>query len=415
MVAIPNIQAITELYAAGNSPYLCPQCRLLKGDDELIKYIYEKGTGGVNDVLLKRYAGGFDKAVTQVFGAGRQYPDLERELRLNAGKFGTYKTYDLCRELERAREAGLSLEEFKDFATGGIGLYNGYQRTEYNTLVSRSRTAKQWERFQDEKLHYPNIEWLRTASANPRAEHLAYIGLILPMDDPFWTNNQPGNLYNCKCDWRSTDKAATKRPDTHYEPAAGLEGNPAETNELVTERHPYFKRNGKAPRWVDDKAKLQCPDEVCFVEKTTPSGNKYLEHLLVSKAQEATDNRMFAALLVENGHKDVKLLPKIKDTERSLRERYFGKDYAAKHLTTSPDAWADGALFEFKKSNIKQFTKRVGIAAGQSNIAFIRVTEPISDKVLKFKINKQWDMSDRKNLEKIIVYSNGELKTFTRK
>ena len=384
----------------------------MKGDDDLIKYIYENGADGVNDLLLQRYAGGFDKAVKQVFGAGRKYPELGRELRLNAGRFGTYKTFDICKELEQARAAGLSFDKFKELAGGSIGLFNGYQKTEYNTLVARSRTAKQWERFKEEKLLYPNIEWLRTASASPRAEHLAYVGLILPQDDPFWVNNQPGNEYNCKCDWRSTDKSATQRPDDNYEPTAGLEGNPAQTGELVSENHPYFKRNSKAPRWVDNKAILQCPDEVCFIEKTTPGGNKYLEHLLVSGELEAAENRIIAQLLTDNGYKDIRLLPVIDRREPLLRARYYGKGFISE--TQCPDALMNGIVVEYKRTNRANLSIGIGKAAKKSSVAVIQTTEYISDVHISDVIARQWNIENRKNLTEIIVINNGQVKSFKR-
>lgn len=352
-----------------------------------------------------------------MFGGGRQYPELERDLRINASQFGTFKTYDLSRELDAARKAGMSLDEFQTFAKSRIDVYNGFQKTEYNTLVARSRTAKQWERFKEEKLMYPNIEWLETGSANPRAEHLAFVGLILPQDDPFWTRNQPGNEYNCKCDWRTTDApAAAGTPPDDISPARGLEGNPAETRELVTRRHPYFARNANAPAWVSDKALLRLPDEVAFTERTTPTGRKYKEHLLVDKAQEAANNRMFAELLLENGYKDVKLLPQINFNERVLRTRYFGAEYAKTHYAKNPDAFVDGVFIEFKTTNIKQITANIGQAAKQAErVVFIKITEPIQEHYLVNKINKQWKMDDRQNINKIIVFSNGQLQTFTRK
>jgi hypothetical protein len=165
---------------------------------------------------------------------------------------------------------------------------------------------------------------------------------------------------------------------------------------------------------VDNKAILQCPDEVVFIEKTTPSGNMYLEHLLVDKVQEATDNRMFAALLVENGYRDVKLLPQINQTEKALRVRYFGKEYAEKYLT-NPDASVSGNLMEFKKSNRRNLSTHIGDAALKSNIAFVRTTEPVTDNYLDLFIERQWKMEDRKNLKEILIYNNGVLRTFTRK
>ncbi len=365
---------------------------------------------------MQRYAGGFDKAVTRVFGAGRQYPELERKLRINAGRFGTYKTYDLCRQLQQAREAGLSLDEFKEFATGSIGIFNGYQKTEYNTLIARARTAKQWERFQTEKQLYPNIEWLRTASANPRPDHLTYVGLILPIDDPFWTNNQPGNEYNCKCDWRTTDKPAGERPndDKIYRPAAGLEGNPAQTGELVTQKHPYFRRNQNAPRWVDDKAVLQCPDDVCFIEKTAVSGQKYVEHLLAATRDEISQNRLIVEELLNNGYKDVKLLPQIHKSEMLLRKRYFGENYIKLHPTKNPDSIVDGNFLEFKTCNKKHMSERILEASTQSDMAVIKTKETLTNDYVDSFVKRQWLMQDRKNLKTIMILNNNTLHTFKR-
>jgi hypothetical protein len=388
----------------------------LKGDDALIDAIYAAGAGGVNDVLLQRYAGGFDKAVKTVFDGGRQYPELKDNLRVNAGRFGTYKTYDLCRQLDKARQSGLSKNAFRQVAKARIGAYNGYQRTEYNTLVARSRTAKQWERFGEEKFLYPNIEWLQTVSAVPRPEHLAFVGLVLPQDDPFWQRNQPGNEYNCKCDWRTTDApASTGNLPDDIPPAKGLDGNPAETGELITARHPYFARNRKAPAWVDDKALLQLPDDVAFMERTTGTGKTYREHRLVDKAGEAPGNREIASVLLDNGYENVKLLPQIHPAELTLRERYFGKEYAKLYPTRNPDAIINGYIIEFKESNRRYFSKRILEASRQSNIAFIKLTEPLTDDYIVRFVERQWKMPDRINLEKIIIYNNSVLQSFSRK
>ncbi|MDR1112922.1 MAG: hypothetical protein LBL18_04100, partial [Bacteroidales bacterium] len=260
-------------------------------------------------------------------------------------------------------------------------------------------------------------EWLQTASANPRPEHLAFVGLILPQDDPFWQRNQPGNEYNCKCDWRTTDKEATtgRTPDD-IPPAKGLDGNPADTGELVTERHPYFARNAHAPGWVNDKALLQLPNEVAYTERTTGSGKTYKEHLLVGKTSEATANREVAALLLDNGYENVRLLPKIYKAEQILRERYFGKAYVKLHPTKNPDAIADNNIIEFKRTTVKQITANIGKAAKQSeSMVLIQITEPVQEYYLNEKIEKQWTLPDRKNINEIIVVANGEMQTFTRK
>ena len=282
-----------------------------------------------------------------------------------------------------------------------------------NTRVARSRTAKQWERFRDEKSLYPNIEWLQTASANPRPEHLAFVGLILPQDDPFWSRNQPGNEYNCKCDWRTTDAPTSTGPmPDDIPPAKGLDGNPADTGELVTARHPYFARNSSAPGWVDDKALLQLPNDVAYVQKTTPSGKTYREHRLVDKAQEAAGNREITALLLDNGYKDVTLLPIIDRKEKLLRERYYGKNFIS--ATLCPDALINGKIVEFKYSNYRNISYNIGRAALKSNTILIKTTEYVSDVHIQNIIERQWSIETRGNITEIIVVNNGKVVSFKR-
>lgn len=133
-----------------------------------------------------------------------------------------------------------------------LNTFNRYQAAEYNTATARARTAKQWTDFNADPVSnelYPNLKWLPSRSANPREEHIPFYNLVLPKTDPFWLQNQPGNLWNCKCDWEETDEPATSsRPQTIC--AKGLEGNPAETGEVFTKECTYFKQvsNTKARR-----------------------------------------------------------------------------------------------------------------------------------------------------------------------
>lgn len=356
------------------------------------------------DALQVRYAGGFDKAVTTTFGAGRDYPELERNLRVNASRFGTYKAHDLTQRMNGLDDAD---------ARRLVSTYNGWQKTEYNTLVARARTAKQFERFREEADLYPNIEWLHTRSATPRETHLAFVGTILPQGDPFWNDNQPGNEYGCKCDWRTTDKPTTAQPTQIVPPAEGLEGNPAETGELVTGEHPYFKRNADAPRWLENKALLQPPDEVVFLTKETPNGT-FKEHLLCGKAQETPGNRVMAELLLSKGHKDIKLMPQIYQSEKRLRTRYFGESFVKQHPTANPDFKIGSQLVESKMATRRYLSKRILMASHQADIALIRMSEPMTDSYMERFIKGQWAMSDRTNLQEIILHVNGNLHVFKR-
>ncbi len=137
-----------------------------------------------------------------------------------------------------------------------LNTFNRYQAAEYNTATARARTAKQWTDFNADPIAnelYPNLRWIRTRSANPRELHLRFAGLVLPKNDPFWLQNQPGNLWNCKCDWEETDDPTNTNDLTPDEldgyrsdgggiHANGLDGNPAETGEIFSDQCTYIKK-----------------------------------------------------------------------------------------------------------------------------------------------------------------------------
>jgi len=65
--------------------------------------------------------------------------------------------------------------------------------------VRAARAAGQWERAQQTKGALPYLVYARTKSIDPRAEHLAWVGVMLPVDHPFWATHFPPNGWNCKC------------------------------------------------------------------------------------------------------------------------------------------------------------------------------------------------------------------------
>ncbi len=65
--------------------------------------------------------------------------------------------------------------------------------------VRTARAAGQWQRAQRTKEGLPYFLYVRTTSAEPRVEHLSWVGLILPVDHPFWETHFPPNGWGCKC------------------------------------------------------------------------------------------------------------------------------------------------------------------------------------------------------------------------
>ncbi|MDR2383297.1 MAG: hypothetical protein LBD76_05365 [Prevotellaceae bacterium] len=387
----------------------------MKGDGKIIDDIFEtEQKKGVNYSLLERYNGNFDKAVSSAFG--KDFPGLANDLRLNASKFATYKSYKLTENLHALKKKYADNKpEFERQAKLLISLQNSYALTEANTMIARARTAKQFENFKSQNERnpdlYPNLEWLTSTSVNQRELHQSFTGTVLPINDRFWQDNQPGNLYNCKCNWRLTDKNVTTTPD-NVSPAPGLDGNPADTHELFTNKHPYFnpdKHVKELPdKMLDHIAKLMPPDEVVFAKN--PDG--FLEHILLSDSDKI--NRDMAKILVDNGYKDVKLLPQINATDTFLRERYFGKLYAKTHYAKNPDAIINGEIWEFKNIGSKYMSRQTKEAAAQADIIFVKSKEVLTTTDINRFLKDQWTLTDRLNIKEIVFYNDGKLYNFKR-
>jgi uncharacterized membrane protein len=221
----------------------------LSGLNDISKAIKEGNSEAATQGLFNLYNNNFNKAIGQVFkpdSSNDLHRDYYYKIQANTIKFSAYKAEYFKNALQKAYEK--DPKNYDDNAKQILQAGNRFQITEYNTCVSRCRTARQFTNFKQNQDLFPNLEWLRTRSVNPRELHLSYAGLILPMDDTFWQENQPGNLYNCKCDWRQTNKPATNGPDKIVKPAKGLEGNPSKTREIYTDNHPYFERADEQTR-----------------------------------------------------------------------------------------------------------------------------------------------------------------------
>ena len=96
-----------------------------------------------------------------------------------------------------------------------------------------ARAAGQWQRIQKSKRALPYLLYVRSASAEPRPEHLAWVGIILPVDDPFWATHFPPNGWGCKCSVRQITRREAERllgstPDPEDENAIRYTSDPAD-------------------------------------------------------------------------------------------------------------------------------------------------------------------------------------------
>lgn len=376
----------------------------LSANTGVVREVWEAKGDKLNNTLFDNYNKNYQKGINNVFNKVSpkdELYDLSQQFRLNAANFAAHKAYKVTGELEAIKKATTNYSDYKSLSKPIIAKYDQYQKTEYNAMVARSRTAMQWDRFQGEKHLYPNLEWLPSRAAHPREEHIKYYGLILPMDDPFWQQNQPGNEWGCVCDWKTTDEDTTSQPEETYIPSEGLEGNPYETGELITENHSYFKN---APDWVERNSKLLADDDIVYSDIPTKKGSLQ-SHILTENDNDYKSKISISKSLLNKGiFNDIKLLPEINAKEVSLRERYYGIEYCKLHPEKCPDIKADDKILEIKEhsGSIRSLKERIKIAIGQSNIILIKINnlpdKAILDNIVMGAFNKY------KSLERVIIF-----------
>lgn len=71
--------------------------------------------------------------------------------------------------------------------------------TIFDTNMATAYSEGQWERIQRNQELFPFLEYVRSASVHPRHTHMAYAGLVLRADDPFWQSHLPIKEWGCKC------------------------------------------------------------------------------------------------------------------------------------------------------------------------------------------------------------------------
>jgi hypothetical protein len=202
------------------------------------------GSTEVHNGLFDAYQSNLQKGVSQMFSDGK-YFDLQQKLTLNVSKFAAAKAFQVTQLISRQRADAdgveRSREEYAKRAAAVMNQYSKYQLTEYNTAIARTRSAKQWQQFDTpiRRRLYPNLQWIPSRSANKREVHIPFYNKVWSKDDPFWSENQPGSLWNCKCDWRDTDLPATGET-TEMTPPKGLRGNPGVTGNVFSDDNAYL-------------------------------------------------------------------------------------------------------------------------------------------------------------------------------
>ncbi len=177
--------------------------------------------------------------------------DFLQELRHNTEVFSAFRVHRMQQDIaSQMVGADGQLKSFRQFVRD-VSPYiehrnRAWLQTEYDTAVLRAQNAAEWRVFREEADVYPNLEWVASTSPNPGADHIVYWGTVRAVDDPFWKEHKPGDRWNCKCELRQTERAATAVPrptnaQQAHDAQPGLENNPAD-GQIFSRKHPYFPK-----------------------------------------------------------------------------------------------------------------------------------------------------------------------------
>lgn len=160
---------------------------------------------------------------------------------------------DFRAAVEKAIAEGATLEDFrKDFDRIVVrhgwdynGGRNWRSRVIYETNLSTSYAAGRWEQLQDAPYwQYKHADWVQ----HPREDHLAWDGLVLARDDPWWYTHFPPNGWRCQCSvrglWpRDLQRLGKTGPDT----APDVQWE----ERTIGQRNPNGPRTVRVPAGID--------------------------------------------------------------------------------------------------------------------------------------------------------------------
>lgn len=116
---------------------------------------------------------------------------------------------DFRAAIDKAIAQGTTLEEFRGDFDGIVSKhgwsYNGSRgwrtRVIYDTNLRTAHAAGRYQQMTDPDVlaYRPYWRYRHGDSRRPRVQHLAWNGMVLAADDPWWSSHYPPNGWGCKC------------------------------------------------------------------------------------------------------------------------------------------------------------------------------------------------------------------------
>ena len=377
-----------------------------------------------------------------------------RSIRHSNEVFSVFKTHAMGTKMaERLIGEDGKLRSFEEWrkAVAPIARHQvgSWLRTEYDTAVIRAHQAADWLEFEANKDIFPNLQWMPTTSVAPESSHQVFWSkpIILPVDDPFWSEHRPGDRWNCKCSLDATDADVQRLDPQERKEAAkpehqaqrGLEGNPAYKG-LITDKHPYYPEScAKCPfysskgikGWVRKRLSNRVKDchNCPYVDKALqdalevpPSIETYtLEYggkVLVSPyhgENELEENLRIAKRLADELKEKVYLLPRLDPSNPEQARLRLLLHPLGVPAGKNPDYLIGGRIYDAKVMEMgtpidahtqkKRLENRIKKAKEQADNIIIEVPTHYDRQVIDYTIHNYLSRSSK---ERAIIILHGD-------
>ena len=237
------------------------------------------------ETAFKRYSDGLKKAVDNIYTVGNA--EQAALFRANVSRFAAYKAVKCNQLIEQDDKQPDGKRHGRDRM---IATFDRWQQAEEQMVSKRARRAKRFDEIAEKG--FKMVKWLPSVSVEKRAIHRPFYNQIYPADSPIWDNQ---DIWGCKCSMGGTnlpetehvyqDDAGKEQPLPELRADRGLEGNPAKTGEIFTDKASYID---KATDSYSDKNAIG-RDRLLEIAETT---NKTVEISFNNQKKEVVINKI---------------------------------------------------------------------------------------------------------------------------
>jgi hypothetical protein len=195
-------------------------------------------------------------AVKKGMGNPKGFDSLLEDLGLNAQAFAGAKTYNLVRDLENLQKGNPNYKDYEPKAQALVKQYDIWGEAEVNTCQQQTHQAKQWHIIKEDSDLFKILKYQTIGDACMICRPLD--GITAPVNSPIWRRIYPCNHYNCYCivvQLTEDDGELTDPKELATLVAGSTElmnpvflSNPGITNQIYTNKHPYFSSVPKSDR-----------------------------------------------------------------------------------------------------------------------------------------------------------------------